>query len=645
MKRAIFLSCLLGLGGLFVLSCSSGELADEALEGVGSVSQELPKCSGGKIGDSNYCTATCKCDLGEGDCDGVTHCNVDPTLGQLSCSGKGEYFCGPQSNTCAPAHCNNKRLDAALGEVVIDCGGNCGTCCPGVCDNLPPNGNPGHCTDACPCSTGHGDCSATDSRCLSMPDHVCLVNAGESFGMSASVDVCVPATCQNEMQDGDETGVDCGPSCLPCSGGTTTSFAKGGAGADHGLDVALDSTGAIVIGGRFGSTINLGGSNLVATGGSDIFVAKYNNAGAHAWSKRLGGTAADGDLGVSVAVDNARNVYVGGNYRGTIDFGGGFTHTTVGNTDAFVVKFNQSGTPLWSRSYGSTQATRVNGLAVSSAGDVFVAGSFASASVDFGGGALNNQGTPPTYDAFVLRLSAAGTHIYSKAYGSTGNDHAEAIAIDTGLNAYIGGSFVGTVEGMVSAGSSDAYAMKVAPANGATLFAHNVGAGSADNGFAVAADGAGAVFGGQFKGTVDFGDAMPVQALGTNAAFLVAYDGAGAFRYKKVFTSTGTQRVLGMAGTAAGVAAVGDFQGSPDFGSGAVAASGLRDMFIVRYDNAGALVYAQTYAASVTTTAYGAGVGNGFLGVTGDFQGTIDFGTGPLTGGGDDEMFFTRLAF
>jgi hypothetical protein len=47
----------------------------------------------------------------------------------------------------------------------------------------------------------------------------------------------------------------------------------------------------------------------------------------------------------------------------------------------------------------------------------------------------------------------------------------------------------------------------------------------------------------------------------------------------------------------------------------------------------------------VTTTAYGAGVGNGFLGVTGDFQGTIDFGTGPLTGGGDDEMFFTRLAF
>src|SRR5687767_6607605 len=107
MKRAI-LASLTGMVGLSVLamSCASGDPSVGDAEGVGSVSDELAKCLGGKIGDSNYCNVGCKCDLGEGDCDSVNECNIDATHGQLYCVGKTTQFGHARAaNACAPLHC------------------------------------------------------------------------------------------------------------------------------------------------------------------------------------------------------------------------------------------------------------------------------------------------------------------------------------------------------------------------------------------------------------------------------------------------------------------------------------------------------------------------------------------------------------
>lgn len=647
MKRAI-LASLTGMVGLSVLamSCASGDpsVVEEA-EGVGSVSEELSKCLGGKIGDSNYCNATCKCNLGEGDCDSVNECNVDPTYGQLFCTGQTTFFGHARAgNACAPQHCNNKKLDAAQGEVVVDCGGPCGNTCPGACSNLPANGMTGHCTTTCPCPAGEGDCDNNNAEC--QMGNFCAVNAGPSFGLAASVDVCLSNTCTNGMQDPGEDGLDCGPTCLPCSGGSTLSFAKGGPGADHGMDVAIDSSAAIVLAGRFGGTTSFGGPALTASGGSDIYVARYNNVGAHSWSKRFGGSAADGDLNVSVAVDNARNIYLAGNYRGTIDFGGGLTHTALGNSDAFIVKLNSSGVAQWSRSYGSVSAVRINGLAVSPAGDVFMAGAFASPSLNLGGAALTNQGAQGTNDGFVARLTTAGAHVWSRSFGSTGADQALNIAIDAALTPYVACSFQGAVEGMSSnMGSADACAMQLVAGSGTTSWAMPIGGSAADLGSAIEVDGLGPVLGGQFKSTVDFGDGMAVTALGSTGAFVVAFTTAGGFRWKKAYTSVGSDRTLAMAGTSAGVAALGDFQGSVDFGNGAVAATGTRDFFAVRFDTAGTLLWSATYGGNPTISPLGAATAGGMLGVTGDFQGSINFGSGAVSGGGNDDLFFTRFVF
>jgi hypothetical protein len=638
------------LGGisLLAMSCASSNPGDgdTAEEGVGSISQDVSKCSGGTIGDSNYCSASCKCNYGEGDCDGATECGTHPTFGQLQCTGKTTYFGAAKAgDACAPLHCGNKKKDG--NETQVDCGGDCGSNCPNQCANLPANGGTTHCTTACRCVAGDGDCDGNDLECLA--GNFCSPNVGNYFGFASTVDICLANTCKNGVQDAGEDGLDCGSTCLPCSGGSTLSFSKGGSGADHGLDVAIDSAASIVMVGRFGGSANFGGGALTASGGSDIFVAKYNNVGAHVFSKRLGGTQADGDLNVSVAVDSGRNVYVGGNYRGTIDFGGGFTHTALGTTDAFIVKFNASGVPQWSRSYGlaASSAVRVNGLAVSPAGDVFVAGAFASTTVNLGGSVLTNGGPAGTYDGFVLKLSTAGAHVWSRQFGgTTGNDQATNIALDATLTPYVSGFFVGTAEGLTSLGSSDGLLLKIAPATGATTWARRIGADSTDLANAVEVDSVGPVVTGTFKKTVTFDDASTATTA-TSAAYVAAYNAAGTFRWKKAYTSaTGNVRGLTMAGTTAGVVALGDFQGSVAFNApaAAVTATGTNDMWMVRYDTTGNVLWTTTHGSSTALPA-GASVAAGVLGVTGDFQNSITFGSNTLTSAGNDDAFFTRLVY
>ena len=70
------------------------------------------------------------------------------------------------------------------------------------------------------CNAGEGDCDAT-AECVQ--GLVCGRNNGPQFNMPAGWDVCVPAHCQNRVQDtaNGETGVDCGGDCGSCPANCT----------------------------------------------------------------------------------------------------------------------------------------------------------------------------------------------------------------------------------------------------------------------------------------------------------------------------------------------------------------------------------------------------------------------------------------
>jgi hypothetical protein len=66
--------------------------------------------------------------------------------------------------------------------------------------------------------------------------------------------------------------------------------------ADNGHGIAVDGSGNVFLTGNFQGTVNFGGTNLVGAGGFDIPLVKYNAGGVHQWSQRFGSSSSDTSL-------------------------------------------------------------------------------------------------------------------------------------------------------------------------------------------------------------------------------------------------------------------------------------------------------------------------------------------------------------
>ncbi|MEE1578201.1 MAG: SBBP repeat-containing protein, partial [Deltaproteobacteria bacterium] len=104
-------------------------------------------------------------------------------------------------------------------------------------------------------------------------------------------------------------------------------------GDDRARGVATDSSGNVYVAGYTKGGLD-GNSN---SGGSDVFVVKYNSSGTKQWTQQLGTSSADSASGV--ATDSSANVYVTGQTAGGLD-----GNTNAGSEDLFLVKYNSSGT-------------------------------------------------------------------------------------------------------------------------------------------------------------------------------------------------------------------------------------------------------------------------------------------------------------
>lgn len=173
----------------------------------------------------------------------------------------------------------------------------------------------------------------------------------------------------------------------------------GGTLQDAGTAVALDASGNVVLAGTFEGTIDVGGGPLTAAGGTDVFLAQYSPAGAHRWSRRIGGTS-NYDGGTGLAVDATGNAVLAGYFSRTVDFGTGAL-TSGGSKDVFVAKYGPGGAALWARRYGGTSIDAATAVVVEPGGSAVVSGSFFG-TIDFGAGPLVSAGEA---DLFLLRLT------------------------------------------------------------------------------------------------------------------------------------------------------------------------------------------------------------------------------------------------
>ncbi len=281
------------------------------------------------------------------------------------------------------------------------------------------------------------------------------------------------------------------------------SMALGGEGEDLGKDIALDADGNAVVVGWFSKTMTVGAVPLKSAGADDAFVVKVDPDGNVLWARKFG--AENIDLAQAVAVMPDKSVIVTGEFRTTVDFGGG-PLKSAGDADIFVLRLGADGSLVWAKSFGYAGQDYGRAVAVDSRGDILLAAEF-TGTVDFGGGKpLQHVGNR---DAALVKLDGDGKHIWSKGYGGSFNDLAVDLAVDAADNAVVVGAFedVMKIEGheMKAKGETDAYVVKFGP-DGTYQWANSYGADRKDVASGVDFDKFGNVYAtGWFTNDVDFG--------------------------------------------------------------------------------------------------------------------------------------------
>ena len=473
-------------------------------------------------------------------------------------------------------------------------------------------------------------------------------------GLSANIQYCFTVAAY------DNAGNVSGQSVQACA--TTQSISAGSGshvwsrnfGGAFATDNAIanstevDSSGDIIVTGSFQGNVDFGGGTVSSIGGQDIFVAKYSSTGAYLWSKTMGSVA--DDSATALCVDRSGNIIVTGSFKYSVDFGGGALNSvSPGFSDIFLVKYSAAGVHQWSRQFGDTGNDVGYGVTADASGNVVVTGSFVG-NVDFGGGRLTSNLS--SNDVFVAKYSATGAYNWSRAYGSTGDDHGKAVTTDGSGDVVITGYFNSAIDfgggPLISAGMQDIFLLELNSA-GQPLWSKRFGGISIDVANAVAIDGGGnIIITGFFYGTVDFGGG-PLTSSSAAKVFLAKYNSLGNHSWSRVFSGSvvadnAIAQGLALDGNA-NILITGYFQGSANFGGQTFTSAGSYDVFAAKYSAAGTHSWSQRFGGSGLDQgkAIDADAGNNMI-LSGYFKSGVSFGGPTLTNLNGSDFYVAKLA-
>jgi hypothetical protein len=309
----------------------------------------------------------------------------------------------------------------------------------------------------------------------------------------------------------------------------------GGDGNDAGRGISIGANGEAFVTGYAAMNFPLVNSIQAANaGGSDAFVAKLNaNGSALVYSTYLG--TPDPDAGNAIAADTSGNAYVTGVAGANFPLKNATQNANAGGNDVFVCKLNPTGTELIFSTYlGGKQSDIGNAIALDPANNAYVTG--ITYSTDFTTvNALQSVNNGSDADAFVAKLSSAGSVVYSTYLGGKDYDAGNAIAADAGGNAYVVGSTDSTdfpKQGELQAtlnGGSDAFITKINSTGSALVYSTFLGGSDSETANGIALDTSGNAYVAGTTRSIDFPVVNAVQTAngGLSDAFLLKLSANG----------------------------------------------------------------------------------------------------------------------
>jgi hypothetical protein len=384
--------------------------------------------------------------------------------------------------------------------------------------------------------------------------------------------------------------------------------------------VAVDGAGSVYVSGYFFGSDSVGSFTFNSGGAfvSEAFIAKLDGNGTVVWAKALG--SSQGDIGYSLALDGAGNLYLAGAFQGTATFGS-TTLTSAGNNDGFVAKLDNAGTVVWARRMGGSSDDQVFDIAVDNSGNVYIAGTFSSSTASFGSTTLTNAGN---YDVFVTKLSSAGTFLWTRGQGGSMDDEPGDIKVDRTGNVYVTGFLGGDP---VSFTGGNVFIFKYNTSG--TLQWSRTSSGNGDeSGTGLALDNSGNLYvTGYFSGTMTFQNVTFTSTGGENPV-LFKLNSNGIMLWSKQFGGGGTDiPLVALAVDASNnIFVAGTFQGTSNFDPGGLGnfpltSVGGNDAFVMQLSQPGPFSF--TGLTGSSSAGYALRLNQGYLQVVDSATNTV----------------------
>lgn len=366
---------------------------------------------------------------------------------------------------------------------------------------------------------------------------------------------------------------------------------------DEPRAIAALPGGDVVITGYFAHSFGAGKSATISTENNpEIFLSRLAPGGKEVWTRRIGGRLAD--IGNALAVTPAGNIFLAGSFQDVLLYEAGDKTqklVSAGNRDAFVLKLTPDGEAIWGRRFGGAGRDEAQKIAIGVDGRVFVAGSFRDeASLDDGQAVMSAAGNT---DAFLIAFEDNGDFAWSKQVAGSNREHVSGLVTSQDGHVYMSGGFLQSIvlpngEGLESAGSSDIFLMGFNQ-EGTQLWGHRLGGEQVDDALDLAITQRGTLLlAGYFQGRADFAPGPREYFLdpftqGNSDAFLVELDADSSVISAIRAGGAGVEMAFAVVALANGdIAASGLFNQNIAFGPGGLEElqkRGKTDAFLVRF--------------------------------------------------------------
>ncbi len=400
----------------------------------------------------------------------------------------------------------------------------------------------------------------------------------------------------------------CNKAEMPVDGQATPGFqwltSISGPGDEVTRGVTGDAQGNTYITGSFTSSVNIGSATYGTTGMNDIFLAKLGAGGHAEWSRAFG--SAGSDFAFDVDADASGNHYVTGMFKQRMQLPGGVTVSSQAEGDVFTARFSPSGTCEWVRTGRGPGTEYGNEINLTSDGHVLIIGP-TDRGVTFEGVQLTNT---DDQDVFVTKYSTAGNLRWAELLAGAGRVSGRGVSSDRNGNALIAGSYsgtlsVGTLNLNVNNSSVDVFVAKLDDA-GTAIWARSFGSTGDDYARGIDADAVGNIYvSGVFTGTVRF-DAITLTSLsGSKDVFLLKLSPQGSVLWAKSFGGPGEEEGCELEASDNGdVFISGSFSATMQLGSATLTAAGQRDVFVSKVNTTGEVQWARAAGSTQDDVTY-----------------------------------------